>query len=366
MNSLKKSQPKILIIQPYLTKYRLPVFKCLAKNYNVRLVASRSNEYGSNIIDEKIKIITVNEIKILGHFYWQTSIVKILLSSKVDILFITANPRYLSSWVALIIAKLNGVKVLLHGQGLYGKDKISWSNKFTYYLYSKFCDQYVAYTQFSKESLKSLPIYKQTSVAENSIVNEYPISQKKGNENGILFVGRLRHGSNIDMLIQACIEINNELTNSDSEIQLHIVGGGETLQSLQEQFSGFDCVHFWGEIYDSKEISEISKKCFAGCYPGDAGLSVLHYMSLSLAPIIHSTMSKHMGPEPSYVKDGFNGQYFERENFSSLKRSILSMYKKDKQQLSIMQKNAFSDYKAIANPPLAERIKSIISKVLDK
>ncbi|WP_372739251.1 glycosyltransferase [Neptunomonas sp.] len=356
----------LLIVQPYLTKYRIPVFSALSYDYKVGLLASVSNEFGLDIHDDSIDINVVKEKMFFKILYWQPTLFIKVLNDNLDILFITANPRYLSTWFALIIAKFKGVKVLLHGQGLYRKDKISWGNKFTYYLYSKLCDQYVAYTQLSKDSLKSLPIYKKTSVAENSIVNEYPISHKEGNENGILFIGRLRHGSNIGILIQACIEINNELKESERGIQLHIVGGGEALQSLQAQFSEFNYVHFWGEIYESKVISEISKKCFVGCYPGDAGLSVLHYMSFSLPPIVHSTMSKHMGPEPSYVKDGFNGQYFERENFFSLKKAIQLMYEKDKHQLSIIQKNAFLDYKSIVNPPLSERIDSIISKVLDQ
>jgi glycosyltransferase involved in cell wall biosynthesis len=285
--------------------------------------------------------------------------------SKLDVLFITANPRYLSTWMTIIVAKLKGTKVLLHGQGLYRKQSISFGNKLAYFLYSKLCDQYIAYTQLSKDSLQGLSIYNKTSVAENSIVNDYPIDQKTGQENGILFVGRLRDGSNIEMLIQACIDLNVSNDPGGKLIHLHIVGGGNNFEQLKSQFSNHDFIHFWGEIYDSQEISNISKHCFSGCYPGDAGLSVLHYMSLSLPAIIHSSMHRHMGPEPSYVQEKTNGVYFERNDLASLKNAIQSIYA-DKTQLAIMQKNAFETYMDITMPPLAERFEKIIQKVIKK
>jgi glycosyltransferase involved in cell wall biosynthesis len=361
----KENLTKLLLVQPYLTKYRLPVFKQLTEKHEVTLLASKSNEFGRGIFDDTLNIETVTERNFFGVFFWQPGLVKKIASNKFDVLLITANPRYLSTWVAVMLAKLKGVNVLLHGQGLYRKKSISLSNRLTYFLYSKLCDQYIAYTQLSKDSFKGLSIYKKTSVAENSIVNNFPIEDKASNEKGILFVGRLRHGSNIKMLIQAIIKINEETSDPQNLMQLHIVGGGENLEQLKTEFSSLAYIHFWGEIYDSQEISKISKHCFSGCYPGDAGLSVLHYMSLSLPAIIHSSMHRHMGPEPSYVQEKTNGIYFERNDLASLKNAIQYIYS-DKTQLAIMQKNAFETYTDITEPPLAERFERIIQEVIKK
>jgi glycosyltransferase involved in cell wall biosynthesis len=358
-------KPTLLIVQPYLTKYRLPVFKELNQYFAVTIIASQSSDYGSDIYDKDLAINTVSEISLANKLFWQASLVKNILLKKYDMLFITANPRYISTLLTLFFAKVRGVKVLLHGQGLYNKKSVSFSSKFIYQFFNFFSDRYIAYTNFSKESLVSLPIYKKTVVAENSIVNEFSVEKDDGSQNGVLFVGRLREGSEIEMLIDACLEINASIVRDVDPIILYIIGGGRELIQLKDKYSKHPCITFCGEIYDSKTISEISKNCFLGCYPGDAGLSVLHYMSLSLPVVVHSDIHMHMGPEPSYVEPGVNGFHFDRKNKSSLIQSIIEM-KVNKPALQKMQKNAYSTYKSIVNPPLASRFEKIITDVLKK
>ncbi|MFC3200251.1 glycosyltransferase [Alteromonas oceani] len=358
-------KPTLLIVQPYLTKYRLPVFKELNQNFEVAIIATQSSDYGSDIYDKDMAINTVSEFSLSNKLFWQASLLKNILLKKYDVLFITANPRYISTLLTLIFAKIRGVKVLLHGQGLYNKKSISFSNKLIYQFFNLFSDRYIAYTNFSKESLFSLPIYKKTVVAENSIVNEFPVEKDEDSKNGVLFLGRLREGSEIEMLIDACLAINSRKVRGVDPIVLYIIGGGRELIQLKEKYSKDPCINFCGEIYDSKSISDISKNCFLGCYPGDAGLSVLHYMSLSLPVVVHSDIHMHMGPEPSYVEPGLNGSHFDRKNKDSLIQSIIEM-KVNKTTLRKMQKNAFYTYKSIVNPPLASRFEKIITDVLKK
>lgn len=356
------SNKKLLIVQPYLTNYRIVIFKKISRIYNVLLCSCEEDTYGniSTKHTQNFKYSALLEYTFFGQkLFWQSGLLFEFLNYKPDILFVTANPRYLSSWVLLVWAKLYGTQILLHGQGLYKKTKVSIFNKVVYYFYNLLCTKYICYTDSSKESLKGLPICAKCEVAENSIVNDFSIQKQDISQNGVLFIGRLRDGSNIEMLINAVSRIN-ENRDTVSKLVLHIIGAGDRLLFYKEQYMEEEWIIFYGEVYDSSTISEISKNCVMGCYPGDAGLSVLHYMSLSLPAVVHSDLPKHMGPEASYVVNNYNGVMFERNSLESL-RQVLESVLDDRDKLLQMQQNAFQTYKDISEPDLADRIVKIIS-----
>jgi len=346
----------ILIIQPYITNYRLPVFQAFSNEYKTTLYASidKSFDVDINIDDNDFKFIEIKEKKLLkGKLFWQSGLIKYFYQKNPDYLFITANPRYLSTWILLIVAKVKNKKIFLHGQGLYNKNNISILNKITYILFAKLCHKYICYTETSKESLKDLSIYPKCDIAENSIINKNEIEKQDVSQNGILFIGRLREGSNIEILIESMIKINQ-----NTNLFLHIIGSGDSLEKLKKQYK-YNWIKFYGAIYDNNKISEISKKCIIGCYPGDAGLSVLHYMSLSLPVIVHSSLNKHMGPEASYVEEDIEGIYFERNNQNSLEDTLKKLVF-NKNKILEMQKTSFEKYKYLTNPPLSDRLLNII------
>lgn len=357
---------KLLILQPYFTKYRIPVFKSLSEKFNVCLCASVDYSFD---VEENLDTSTFRFRKLKEtHFfkntlYWQSNLIKYFLKEKPDLLFLTANPRYLSMWAILILAKISNKKVFLHGQGLYSKNKISIFNKIIFYLFNMLSTNYICYTKISKESLNSLPIYNKSKVAENSIVNENPIEKQDTSNNGILFIGRLRKGSNLDLLINVVNELNENIINE--KIKLHIIGGGNDLEYFKSKFSNTN-INFYGAIYDNSKISEISKECIVGCYPGNAGLSVLHYMSLSLPVIVHSEIKKHMGPEVSYVIDKYNGFFFKQNNYESLQKTIKNIFIEKNEDIKPLQINAFHTYKNITTPSLSERFTKIIEDAIEE
>ena len=91
----------------------------------------------------------------------------------------------------------------------------------------------------------------------------------------------------MDLLIRA----TNLLFEEGFPIHLHIVG---VKGNNNKQLS------YYGNV-DPSDIPEVSNNCHIGVYPGDAGLSVLHYMCLGLCPVTHSSLRVHSGPEPAYV-----------------------------------------------------------------
>jgi hypothetical protein len=80
-------------------------------------------------------------------------------------------------------------------------------------------------------------------------------------------------------------------------------------------------------------------------------------MSLSLIPIVHGSLEKHMGPEPSYIQNGYNGFLFERNSAINLAKTIKKALKQKDLKIAI---NAFETYIKLLNPSMAKKFINII------
>ena len=290
---------KICIIQPILTSYRLPVFIEMAKHCYLTVVYSASSNIGQgfgNLLQiseiKEIQWIEVPTLSLLGEKVgmYQRGIISLLQKIRPDAIVLFSNLRYLSFWTTLLWCNTHNLPVFLHGHGLCKKSKVGIFWKLTYRVVLKLSSSYICYTSSVAESLMNcgLPSNK-IVIAENSLVNSYPVlpDEKDGSENGILFIGRLRPGCGLDYLIKVIDRLHRA---GQQEINLHIIGNGVEYDNFYQMCKNMPWVHFYGECYNEKKISEISRKCRVGCYPGNAGLSVVHMFSLSLPPITHNNM----------------------------------------------------------------------------
>src|SRR5260370_52588 len=120
-----------------------------------------------------------------------------------------------------------------------------------------------------------------------------------------------------------------------------------------------------GGTYDQERIRAISLDCFLGCYPGNAGLSVEHMMSLSLPVVTHGELSSHQGPEPSFIHDGVSGILYDHANPDDSLYQALKSVVTDHSKLARMRRAAFEDYLSLVNPPLSARFWSILCRGQD-
>ena len=341
---------KISIIQPILTSYRNPFFQELSQlGINTYIFA----DIGTSDFGEiKKQDYNYRQVKWIGKslkFSSIKNIHEILNCSKTYIH--VADFKYISLWILLFLSMFGVKKVWLHGQGGYKRKSLIHS--FVYKLAVFLSDGYICYTEFSREELKKKLFkfqHKKISVVENTLYLDPIKKVSDRNTSGILFIGRLRERSNIELLIAAADKL---------ELPLHIVGSGS--QKYQEYLKSLsNNTIFHEQIYDTENIKQISHNCNVGVYPGDAGLSVVHYMALGLPVVIHNDIYKHMGPEPSYVKDGFNGVLFERDNLNSLIQAIKKAVSKDDTQS--LSKNSLNTFKQLATPSMAKKIISILKR----
>ena len=351
---------KILIIQPYLTKYRADLFNEISNIYEeVHVISSKDKNYGYGLgLSNKFNHILLKRIN-LSFLHIQIGIEKNILFLKPDKIFIAGDFKSLNFWSTLFLCKFKSIPLYVHGQGLYKKAKKNYFSKFLFLITLIFCKKYICYNKFVKKDLLRFNIKsKKINFLNNTIINYHksPPSKTK-NKNEIVFIGRLRIGSDIILLLEVLKYLK---VNHNINLHLKIIGSGEEKNNLIK-FSKLNKlnVKFYGEIYDLKKISKICKNSKFGIYPGDAGLSVVHLMSLSIIPIIHSDFQKHNGPEPAYVNIN-NGFFFKRKNFTSLADLLFKIPKMHTKELNKLAKNSYQTYLLLNKVKMSDKLIQIL------
>ena len=339
---------RLSYIQPILTKYREPFFKELSVLFDLRVYAEKpSSDFGDF---SGCGYISLKWKKFNIFYYCKYSILKKCLSNSDDIIHF-ADFKYLSLWYFLIVCTVKNKNLWLHGQGGYKKEGVL--SNIIYICMLFFSKGYICYNKFSADSLrKKVPrfLHKKISFMNNTLYMKPVDKVEEKYSSDLFYIGRIREGCGIEFLLKAAKEVN---------VNIKIVGGGERdyVDKLQVMY---DNGAFFGAIFDREEQLAIAKKCMAGVYGGDAGLSVVHYMAFGLPVIVHDLIEKHMGPEPSYIKDGENGVTFERGNLASLSKAILKV-KEDKKLRSDTARGALNTYIELSKLPMHEKLYEIIS-----
>jgi hypothetical protein len=81
-------------------------------------------------------------------------------------------------------------------------------------------------------------------------------------------------------------------------------------------------------------------------------------MSLSLACLVHDNLAKHQGPEPSYVKDKYNGRLFRYDNKENFEQTLKEMFSIS----HIYGNNAYKTYLELTVPSYAQRMINVLEE----
>jgi glycosyltransferase involved in cell wall biosynthesis len=359
---------RLCVIQPILTSYRLPLFLELSRYCQVDVLFSASNAakgYG-NFVQTNTPAVRYFEIPTLRPFgnqigMFQRGVVSYLLREEPDAVVIFANPRYLSFWTTLIVARLFGISIYAHGHGVYKRVRTGMLYRLMIKQMLQLVTGYIAYAPSVRESFVAHGFSgRKVRVAHNSVtVSSTALPQEKtGRELGILFIGRLRRDCNLSLLFRTVRRLRDE---DGLALDVHVVGSGECASELRGEWGEIPSIHWYGELYDEEEIRRISLDCFLGCHPGSAGLSVVHMMALSLPVVTHNNVSQH-GPEVTFIQNGIQGRFYDyAEPEESLYRELKALAKQPA-IVTKMQHAAFYRYKKIVDPSLAERLWAIVGE----
>jgi glycosyltransferase involved in cell wall biosynthesis len=359
----------VFYVQPLIAHYRMEVIESLSRLFAVKLFASSAGMESNGFSREKPACAEFVETQISHVFSpginMQREVVGRILRERPAAVLMFADIRYLSLWLALAAGRAMRIPVLIHGQGLYRHEEdVGLIRGLCYRIAVALSTQYICYTDASKRSLESIgcPSAK-LIVADNSLTVEHTVdpAEKSGKETGILFLGRLRDDSNVDVLIEAVGRLRGE----DHQITLHLVGGGKHGAQLKRLYGERDYVVWYGPVFDESRIAEISRQCRIGCYPGAAGLSVVHMFGLSLPPLVHDEMQRHMGPEPGYVEDGSTGFFYPREGgVEALADTLRRIWTMPPDTMRAAAAAAHSKYQQLNSPTLGRKLAEIVRAAL--
>ena len=354
---------KIFYIQPILTSYRKKLIDKLHNTFDLTILCGDADNNSGFNSDHPTYIKTINApvTKIAGgHLLMQSNVLRSIRTNKPDLVLACANIRDITYWGSLLLCRIMGIKVFSHGQGLYSKQHVSPLLALLYRTAIFLSYKYICYTPISRDSLISIGCPQdKLEVADNTIKFSVDAGDflKRGDEQGILFVGRLRDQCGLEDLVKAV----SILRKTNASAILHVVGSGE-LESEYRKSHNQSWVVFHGAIYDDSKILEISRECRVGCYPGNAGLSVVHYFSLRLPPIVHDDIYSHMGPEPSYIKNGINGITFKNIlKPQTISEALINTWNMPLEQYLHLSNTSFSEYERLNNPSMETKILQILN-----
>lgn len=326
---MEPSKKRILIIQPLIPSYRVPIFNALGELYDLTIVHSGQTHFASTATYKEIYIPKF----CFGPFSYQLGLISIIKKEKYDSIIAVFDVRYISIFFSLFFKKC---RFILWGHR-YGKNLLI--NTFRDYLMKKadatllYGDEEVALICQKKISRDKIFIAPNTLYVENhEDCTHYP-------KNSFLFVGRAQARKRIDEFIRAFASIRSQLPDGT---HVNIVGSGienDNIRQLARSLGVSKYVIFHEEINDAYKLKTIFMNAYAYISPGDVGLGVLHSFAYGV-PVVTRINMKH-GPEFYNLKHNHNSVIYDNSCELS---AILYKLAFDKNFTLMLGRNAYRKY----------------------
>ena len=333
---------RVTVVHPSLAKYRVPVFRELARRPGIKLrVVYGSSRDIPNVAAAGFEAIATRrwEGRLGGRLVMFHGAEWTYCSRRhSDVVVLRWSPRSLSLLPALLRARLNGVPTVLWGHG-YSKTERTWWRSARNQL-AKLASALVFYEPRTREAfIREGWNPDRLFVALNSLdhagidherkwwldhpekLAEFRQQQGLGPGAVVLFVSRLQPNNGLDLLIRATAQLARELTG----ITTVIIGNGpeekRRLQKLAVETGAANNVMFREGTYDEQELAPWFLSADVFCYPVNVGLSLLHSFWYGL-PAVTSGDRASQNPEIVALQHGINGLTYEHNNMESLMEAL--------------------------------------------
>lgn len=334
---------RLLIVEPVLAHYRLPLFERLAARDDISLAvvaspifpgAPRSVAHAPSWADLAHDCVSLFG----GRAQWQRGLELPREFGPGDVLVMDFNPRMLSNLLLLRSARKAGVGVVLWGHAWSPTSK-HWRANLRFKLMDK-ADVLLVYTDTEADWLRQRRVWKPVILAANNALDQAPIRSARLDWSAqaldhfrvgedlvgkklLLFCGRLR--TSPPTSLEVALASLAELVAVDPAFVLVVVGTGEAEPALRQraQRLGLEAHVRWvGELYGEPALAPwfLAATCFV--YSGSIGLSILHAFGYGLPVVTHGSRELH-NPEIAALEEGENGFTFAIGNPAQLTAAIL-------------------------------------------
>ncbi|MCI0334405.1 MAG: glycosyltransferase family 4 protein [Planctomycetes bacterium] len=354
--SAKKSI-RVTIVQPSLAKYRIPVFRELARRPGINLRVVYGSVKGLENVDAEGFEAVPTERWTPAFFgqgvVWNRADWTYAARRLSDVIVLQWTPRSLSLVPAMLRARAAGVPRILWGHG-YAKDERrrrrgarKWLTRFASALvfYEPATrDAYVrdgwdpAKAFVALNSLDHTPMddARQIWLARPDQLEKFRQEHRIEGGPVILFVSRLLPQNRVDLLIRATAALAHEIPG----VKTVIIGNGPAekarLEALARETGARDRVIFQNGIYDELKLAPWFLSASVFCYPANVGLSLIHALWYGL-PVVTSDNLAAQNPEVVALENNVNGLTFEHGSAESLVAALRNIVTNDNLRTTMSQ-----------------------------
>lgn len=275
-----------------------------------------------------------NYLLLNKYLFWQSGVISTCIQKKMFSAIFLGNFFVLSTWIAVLICKLRGIKTVFWGHGMYGNE--TGLKRIVRLAFNKLPDNHLLYERrakklmvesgFNPEKLhvvfNSLDYEKMLGFRDNYKVNKLDLAIFFTNPElpYIIFTGRLTKVKKLLLLLEAL----NQLIMDGKNINLLMIGEGPEKEILLEYAikQGItDYIHFYGPCYSEEKLSLLISQAEICVSPGNVGLTAVHSLSYGTPVCTHNNVHNQM-PEMEAIEEGSTGIFFEENNEEALARAI--------------------------------------------
>ena len=330
----------VAVLYPYLAHYREAVFEALcssAARHRYEIFADRKCNIPSiaTIPPERSRYCSpagrlnwrfVRNRWPFEEVLWQSAALRIALSPEFDAVILLGNVRYISTWIAAILARITGKRVLMwtHGvlrreQGMRGHlRRVFYRLAHGLLLYGVRARDLLAADGFHRNRLyviyNSLDTAAQQRALQALDDDACAMARRSygipAHAPLLVAIGRLVPGKDLQLLPRA-LQI---LHAQGLEAHLLFIGDGpvrQMLEDLSKDLALQRSVHFAGSIYAEQELCPLIAAADLVVSPGPVGLTAMHALAYGTPVITHDDFDQQK-PEFEAIQAGLTGAFFRR------------------------------------------------------
>lgn len=336
----------VAFVQPFLAHYREPIYGLLCrskvdgieyvfysdKSSNISLSTINPDKASLALEEGGIRWKFVRNIWFGKVFLWQKDVLKIALDRNVDVIIFAGIMYYFSTWIAAILARYTGKRVLMWTHGYLRKEKnLKGLIRQLFYqlsdgllLYGNNAKKMLVERGFRPENLyvvyNSLDYDKQCAIRQ-SITNKMLVSLKKQLFKNpahpvCVFIGRITPRKKLHMILDAVAL----LAKRNIFLNLLLIGDGpdrERLEQIANNRGLSENVNFFGACYGEEHIGPLLSMSDLCVAPGEVGLTCMHSLVYGTPVITHDNVD-YQGPEWEAIEPGKTGAFFNHGNVGDL------------------------------------------------
>lgn len=332
---------KVAIVYHFFAHYRGGVMRALldTSEYEYIFVGDRmdpTDPYRS--IKEwrapKERFVLTPCVRFLGNLLWQRRLLKLSVRPDIYAVVFLGNANFISTWLAALVARLTGKRVLFWTHGWTRRDRgLKRIGRRVFYaiahgllLYGNrarmigleegfpSASLYVVYNSLDYETQKATRD-RVTKQRLQEIRRQY-CTRSAGSL--LIFVGRLVKNCRLELLLEAMARLKAEGVGTG----LLLVGDGPEKEFLQQRAKTLGLpVSFYGACYDERTLAELLMAANVTVSPGKVGLTAMHSLAYGTPVITHDDADSQM-PEFEAIVPGKTGELFRRNEVEDLCKAI--------------------------------------------